>query len=217
MSLLLPQCLTDVFLQYNAHAASSHTVCSWTHTQPDKRHRAGCWGWSMKKPFTACSSLQAFLTGHINSEGSVLKRGSREEALFFFYLFFSSSHFVISVVFSTCRWHCFIAYFNRYWKDFNKTLYRYSWCPQDESLWLWCSHWLPCKSSSPSKFLVIEWNILTVLRRWIFIILVDFRLFFWRHQQFITVLWFCEKCVSVFDGLPWNLVPTLMSSSGCFF
>lgn len=72
LSLLLPQCLTDVFLQ---HSHSKKSQCLQLNlARPDKRHKAACWGWSMKNLLVVRHCRLCWQVTEIH--GLVLEKGS---------------------------------------------------------------------------------------------------------------------------------------------
>lgn len=106
--------------------------------------------------------------------------------------------------------------------DCHLILYRHSWCPEDESQWLWWWSTWPLVHTAGSKHSHMPWNVSTSTR-WIgakayrHSCFPDDQLFWLFFSWPIVMLPFVvlgKKCRQQLDGLPWNLVQIFMSPWG---
>lgn len=142
LSLLLPQCLTDVFLQ-RSHSKKSQCL-QLNLARPDKRHKAACWGWSMKNLLVVLHCRLCWQVTEIHGL-SIRKRGVEEN------LCFSFSTFVHVV--TSQELYMFVTWLeggqsigpslwsrlkslNNYRMGCLKSLCRPLWFTEDKSLWL---------------------------------------------------------------------------------
>lgn len=133
LSLPLPHCLTDVFLQCSR---SKQLQCLQLNlTRSDKRHWAACWGWSMKNLFDVLYCRLSYQVTEI--QGLSIRK---EELRKTFLLSSMCVHIVTSqkvnmllIQLENCQstGPLPLSFINDYWKGCLKTLYRAVWYSQD--------------------------------------------------------------------------------------
>lgn len=135
LSLPLPQCLTDVFLQCSR---SKQLLCLQLNlTRSDKRHWAACWGWSMKNLFAVLDCRLSYQVTEI--QGLSIRKGELRKTFLlssmYIHVVTSPEVNVLPIQLENCQstGPLPLSFIKDCWKGCLKTFCRASWCSQDYS------------------------------------------------------------------------------------